>query len=53
MSKIQCVDCGSAHDSREMRGCKSCGASVCGQCAARQGNFCTDCAGQDECIVPD
>ena len=53
MSKIHCGDCGSAHDSREMRGCRNCGTLVCEQCAVRQASMCSDCAGQDECVVPE
>ena len=53
MSKIHCADCGSAHDSREMRGCGGCGTLVCGQCAVRQAGMCSDCAGQDETMVPE
>ncbi|MCL2544488.1 MAG: hypothetical protein FWE77_01070 [Clostridia bacterium] len=53
MSKIHCGDCGSARDSREMRGCRSCGTPVCERCAARQASMCGDCAGQDECVVPE
>lgn len=51
MSKTHCADCGSAHDSREMQGCRSCGAFVCAQCASRQTSLCSDCAGQDECAT--
>ncbi len=53
MSRIHCVDCGSAHDAREMQGCKWCGAQVCTQCATRQSQLCADCAGQDERAVPE
>ncbi len=53
MSKIHCTDCGSARDSREMQGCRGCGAYVCTACATRQGSLCADCAGQDEHLVPE
>ena len=53
MSKIHCADCGAAHDSREMQGCRNCGSLVCAQCSARQANMCSECAGQDECVVPE
>ncbi|MCL2811991.1 MAG: hypothetical protein FWD25_08915 [Clostridia bacterium] len=53
MSRIHCADCSSARDSREMRGCTNCGALVCEQCAVRQASMCSDCAGQDEYVMPE
>ena len=43
MAAVKCAACGDMTESREMRACKSCGASVCPACGAGNHGLCSFC----------